>query len=42
MADKMPDRLQPARAKQWNELISRDQKRDKVNACKRMLKAEPR
>src|SRR5215831_8811324 len=41
MAHENPHRLQPARAKQRDELISRDQKRDEVNASERALKAEP-
>jgi hypothetical protein len=32
--------LQPAGAKQRDELISRDQKRDEVNASERALKAQ--
>src|SRR5262249_12625708 len=40
-AHKQPHRLQPARAKQRNELISRAQKRNQVNASKRELKAQP-
>lgn len=41
MADEKPHGLQPARAKQRDELISRDQKRDEVNASERALKAQP-
>src|SRR5215831_5649832 len=41
MAHENPHRLQPARAKQRDELISRDQKRDEINASERALKAQP-
>jgi hypothetical protein len=34
-------RLQPARAKQRDELVSCDQKRDEINASERVLKAQP-
>ena len=41
VAHKKPHRLQAACTKQRDELISRDQKRDEVNASERVLKAEP-
>ena len=41
VAHEKPHRLQPARAKQRDELISRDEKRDEVNASERALKAQP-
>ena len=41
MPHEKPHRLEPARAKQRDELISRDQKRDEVNASERALKAQP-
>ena len=41
VAHEKPHRLQPACAKQRDELISRDQKRDEVNASERALKAQP-
>ena len=41
VAHEKPHRLQSARAKQRDELISRDQKRDEVNASERALKAQP-
>src|SRR5207244_4914898 len=41
VAQKAPDRLQPALAQQRDELISRDQKRDQINAPQPALEAEP-
>jgi hypothetical protein len=41
VAQKAPHRLQPALAQQRDELISRDQKRDQLNAPEPALEAEP-
>jgi hypothetical protein len=41
VAYEKPHRLQTARAKQRDELISSDQKRYEVNASERALKAQP-
>jgi len=42
MPHEKPHRLEPARAKERDELISRDEKGDQVDASKRALEAEPR
>jgi hypothetical protein len=41
VAHEKPHWLQPARSQKRDELISRDQKRDEVNASERALKAQP-